>query len=93
MALEPSSVGGVLVSEQSKVRLTVWVCFMYLHRYILIWLSTTAFFFKKKYIFLEISAIRKMYLAGFFPIKWRTHFLATVFFPDKSRKLAACSHK
>lgn len=54
MALEPSSVGGVLVSEQSKVRLTVWICFMYLHRYILIWLSTTAFFF----FFLNISFLK-----------------------------------
>lgn len=54
MALEPSSVGGVLVSEQSKVRLTVWICFMYLHRYILIWLSTTAFFF----FFFNISFLK-----------------------------------
>lgn len=38
-------------------------------------------------------AIRRICLAGFFPVRWRKHFLVTVLSTYMSRKLAACSYK
>lgn len=86
VALEPNSVGGVLVSEQSKVRLTAWICFMYLHRYILIWLSTTvrflSFFFFFSLIYLSRNFCYKENISSR-PLSYQVEdtFLGNCLFP------------